>query len=414
MIPLEVVGLGMSPADLPPRSLDLIHRAQVLAGGRRLLEYFTDHPAAKIIIGRDPAGTIMELGKLAQTRRVVVLASGDPNFYGIAPLLVELLGAENVVIHPNITAVQAAAARLRLPWHQAQVVSLHGRGWEALAAVLDRRGTIFIYTDPTHTPAAIARYLLELGETQARFCVLEDLGQATERMIWLSLDEAADRTFAPLNLVVLPLTDPAASRGGDEGRWAKPRLHLGLPEENYDTEGGLITKAEVRAVVLAKLELHPGQVLWDVGAGSGSVGLEASLLLGPGRIFAVEKNPARLARLRANREKFGVANMEIIAGQAPQCLSDLPPPHRVFIGGGGKAVGEILATVLSRLRPGGRVVLTAARLETLEIARQVLMGAGQRLELVQIQVNRAQPLAEGVYLQALNPIWIIAGASTGR
>ncbi len=403
MIPIQVVGLGMSPGDLTPRLRDVMARAQVLAGGRRLLAYFPAHPAEKIPLGKDPADTIRKLGELAQDRFVVVLASGDPNFFGIGPLLVRLLGPENVVLHPNITAVQAAAARLKVPWHQAQVVSLHGRDWQALAAALDKPGTVFIYTDPVHTPGAIARFLLARRQHQARLCVLEDLGQETEQAVWLSLKDAADRTFSPLNVVFLEIT---AASPPDPPK-AIPALHLGMPEEAYSPEGGLITKAEVRAVVLAKLQLYPGQVLWDVGAGSGSVGLEASLFLGSGRIFAVEKNPARLARIAANREKFRVANLEPIAGQAPQCLQGLPPPDRVFIGGGGNAVGDILTAVLRRLRPGGRVVLTASRLETLEQARQILQAAERQPEVVQLQVSRAQPLAGGSYFQALNPVWII-------
>ncbi len=401
MIPIQVVGLGMSPADVMPRARDIIQEAQVLVGGRRLLAYFSDHPAVKIVLGKDPGDTILGLMELARDRRVVVLASGDPNFYGIGPLVVRLLGPENVAIHPNITAVQAAAARLKAPWHEARVVSLHGRGWEPLEAALDEPDLLFIYTDSVHTPGAIARRLLESGRTGVRFCVLEDLGQETERFAWLSLEEAARRTFSPLNVVVLEQAAVAPRTLG---------LHLGMPEEAFSPERGLITKAEVRAVVLAKLELYPGQVLWDVGAGCGSVGLEASLLLGKGRILAVEKNPERAAQIAANREKFRVDSLEVICGQAPGCLATLPPPDRVFIGGGGEAGGDILQEALRRLQPGGKVVLTATRLETLEMARRVLLEQNRLADLVHLQVSRAQPLSGGSYLQALNPVWIITGS----
>ena len=130
MIPVQVVGLGMSPADLPPRSQAIIREAQVLVGGRRLLDYFPEHQGLKIPLGKDPEVTLKQLPALAETKRVVVLASGDPNFYGVGPLVVKVLGAEHVVIHPNLTAVQAACARLRMPWQEATVISLHGRGWE--------------------------------------------------------------------------------------------------------------------------------------------------------------------------------------------------------------------------------------------------------------------------------------------
>ena len=149
----------------------------------------------------------------------------------------------------------------------------------------------------------------------------------------------------------------------------RPRLHLGLPEAALVHQAGLITKAEVRAVVLAKLKLFPGQILWDVGGGAGSVGLEASLLIPGGKIFAVERHPERAAQIAANREKFGVDNLDIVCAPAPVCLAQLPDPHRVFVGGGGPEVGAIIQEAVRRLAPEGRIVVTAALLETLATAR---------------------------------------------
>jgi len=415
MIPVQVVGLGMSPADLTPRVLTIIAEAEVLVGGRRLLGYFPDHAAVKIPLGKDLEETLRQIPALATSQRVVVLASGDPNFYGVGPLVVKLLGPGQVVLHPNITAVQAACARLKISWEDAAVVSLHGRSWEPLEAALKRGGKLIIYTDPEHTPAAIARFLLERGLSQVRLCVLEDLGQDSERLRVLSPDEAQEQAFSPLNLVVvLPESAAEGEFTSEEPGPAGPAaLHLGLPEEALAHEGGLITKAEVRAVVLAKLQLHPGQVLWDVGAGCGSVGLEASLLIPGGQIFAVEQDPERAATIRANRQKYQVANLEVICGQAPGCLKDLPSPQRVFVGGGGRGLPEILREVRRRLGPGGRVVLTATLLQTLEMAQEVLGRAGWEVEVIQLQVSRSRPLGEGTFLQALNPVWIITGCPKG-
>jgi precorrin-6B C5,15-methyltransferase / cobalt-precorrin-6B C5,C15-methyltransferase len=345
MIPVQVVGLGMSPADLTPRARDIIQEAQVLAGGRRLLAYFPDHPAVKLVLGKDPASALLKLAELAQERRVVLLASGDPNFFGIGPLAVRVLGAGNVVIHPNLTAVQAAAARLKVPWHEARIVSLHGRGWEPLDAALSEPGLMFIYTDPAHTPGAIARRLLERGRTDVRLCVLEDLGQETEGLAWLGLEEAAGRTFSPLNVVVLE--QGAVAHGNRQGDFpvGPPRLHLGMPEEAYAPERGLITKAEVRAVVLAKLQLYPGQVLWDVGAGSGSVGLEASLLLENGPILAVEQNPERAAGITANRKNSGWKTWKSSAARPP----DVWPPCLPLIGCSSAAAARPWGTFSGRL-----------------------------------------------------------------
>jgi precorrin-6Y C5,15-methyltransferase (decarboxylating) len=406
MIPVEVVGLGMSPADLTPKALEIIREAQVLVGGRRLLDYFPKHRALKIPLGKDPEGTLKQLPALAEAKRVVVLASGDPNFYGIGPLVVKTLGAEQVVIHSNLTAVQAVCARLKIPWQGASIISLHGRSWEPLSAALGKPGPWIIYTDPVHTPAEIARFLIDLGVTKARLCVAEDLGRDTERVTWLSLAEAQERDFSPLNLVVVPEPGEVVS--------PEPPLHLGLPEEVLDHQAGLITKSEVRAVVLAKLKLLPGQVLWDVGAGCGSVGLEASLLVPGGKVFAVERHAERAAQINANRDKFGVRNLEVVCAAAPECLGALPNPQRVFVGGGGPKVGAIVRDAMRRLGPGGRVVVTAALLETLESTRNLLTEAGWAVDLVHLQVSRSHPLAGGTALQALNPVWIVTGDLKGE
>ncbi len=410
MIPIHVVGLGMSPEDLTPRAREIIGEAQVLVGGRRLLGYFPEHPAIKIALGKDPEGALAQIPALAATKRVVVLASGDPNFYGVGPLVVQLLGVERVAVHPNITAVQAACARLGMAWQDAQIISLHGRTFEPLEEALGNAGKLIIYTDPEHTPAAIARLLLARGKDEVRLCVLEDLGQETERLTWLSPQQAKDREFSPLNMVVmLPGAEEfqAQAPGGAARPGNAARLHLGLPEEALAHQRGLITKAEVRAVVLAKLELYPGLVLWDVGAGCGSVGLEASLLASGGRIFAVEQDTGRAAQIRVNVEKFGVGNLEVVCGHAPGCLAALPTPQRVFIGGGGKDLAAILKEVLGRLDREGKVVVAATLLETLETARSVLSQAGWEMEVVQLQVSRSRALAGGTFMQALNPAWIV-------
>jgi len=362
------------------------------------LDYFPEHPAEKIILGKNPETALSRLPALAAQRLVVILASGDPNFFGIGALALKVLGAAAVVFHPNLTAVQAGAARLKITWHDAALVSLHGRGWEELAGALARARKIFVYTDAEHTPAAIARFLLDRGLADARLAVLEDVGRPTERLGWHSLEEAAGAAFAPLNTVLIVRPAPPAEP-----------LHLGLPEGSLEHEGGLITKSEIRAVALAKLQLMPGHLLWDVGAGSGSVGLEAGLLLPGGSVYAVEQDRQRCARIAANRAKFGAAHLVVVCGKAPDCLAALPDPHRVFVGGGGRDLPGILGVCLDRLQPGGRLVVAAARLKTLETARTALAAAGWRQDIVQLQVSRSQPLAQDLFLKALNPVWLVSG-----
>jgi precorrin-6Y C5,15-methyltransferase (decarboxylating) len=401
MIPVHVVGLGMSVADLPPKAMEIVRSAQVLVGGKRHLGYFPQHPAERVLLGADLKGAYARIRDLAASHQVVVLTSGDPNFYGVGPGLVEALGAENVVIHPNITTVQAAFARLKIPWHDAEVVSLHGRGWEALEAAIGRAAKIAVYTAADHGPKQIARFLAQRGLEDARVCVLEELEQDSERITWLRPREAEGRAFSDLNLVVI-LRDSSAPKA--------KAFHLGMPEDAYAHQEGLVTKVEGRAVALAKLALMPGQVLWDVGAGCGSVGLEASLLIPGGRVVAVEQDPQRAEQIRLNGARFGVKNLEVHCGQAPGCLDGLTHPDRVFIGGGSRRLEAILDKVFQRLRPPGRVVLTVALLETLERAKAALAEQGWDVEITQLQVSRGRKLGMGMHLKAMNPVWIVSGS----
>lgn len=397
MPPVQVIGLGMSPADLSQKMLHLIAEAHILVGGRRHLAYFPDFPGRKLILGKDLQAVLEEIAAAADHYRVVVLASGDPNYYGIGAKLIARLGPERVVIHPNITAVQAASALLRLPWDDAAVVSIHGRDLQPLRELLGQRDKIFVYTSGADGPATVARLLLEQEISFYRLCVLENLGQPEQQVTWLSPAEALSRKFAPLNLVLLLAEGLATST-----------CYLGLPEAELAHEAGLITKSEIRAVVLAKLQLQPRQVLWDIGAGSGAVGLEATLLLPGGRVFAVEARPERVAQIRVNKRKFQAVNLEIVPGWAPACLSDLPDPQRVFIGGGGQHLPAILEVVRQRLQPGGRLVLTAVLLETLTLATHTLASWGWPTEVCQLQVCRSRPLAHSYYFQAQNPVWILS------
>lgn len=403
MNPVHVIGLGMSPDDLTAKMLDLIAQAEVLAGGTRHLGYFPEHPGEKIVVGRDLARSLAAIKAAAMRKRVVVLASGDPNFFGIGPRLTAALGAENVIIHPNITAVQRACALLQVPWHDATVVSLHGRGLEALQAVLGRAKKIIVYTAGAETPKEIASLLLAPGMPRYCVAVAENLGQADQQVRWLAPEDVAAHTFSPLNLVVLLQEEEAKTAA----------LYVGLPESGFVHEAGLITKTEVRAVALAKLQLRPGQVLWDVGAGCGSVGLEASLLLPGGRVLAIEQHPARVQQIRENQQRLGVVNLTVIQGEAPACLAALPQPDRVFVGGGGSRLPAILAAVLSRLDQQGRLVVAATLLASLQAASDFLQQRTWQVDICQIQVSRSRPLAGSLYFQALNPVWLITATPPG-
>lgn len=394
---VRVVGLGMGLSDLTEQHGRIIAQAQVLAGGRRQLALFPGHPARKLVLAYNLDQWLDQVAAAAQGESVVALASGDPGFHGIAARLVGRLGAAAVEIHPNVTTVQAALARLKEPWQDTPVVSLHGRGERGLWPAMTRADRVAIYTDPAHTPAFIARLLLERGQDHWDMAVLEDLGAEGEKIGIYSLEAAAGQGFSDLNLVVLR-------------RLNQPRiLRVGLAEEMYEHQGGLITKSEVRAVALAKLELGPGLGLWDLGAGCGSLGLEASLLTQGGPITAVECDPARAQQIRANRRRFGVGCLEVVEARLPLGMDDLPDPDRVFVGGGAADLPEIMARAWRRLPSGGVLVAAVVLMESLQATRQALADQGAAPEVSQLQVSRSARLGGGSFLRALNPVWLIKG-----
>jgi precorrin-6Y C5,15-methyltransferase (decarboxylating) len=186
-------------------------------------------------------------------------------------------------------------------------------------------------------------------------------------------------------------------------------LRLGTPDECFEHQQGLITKSEVRAVTLAKLRLGPGQVLWDLGAGSGSIAMEASLLIGKGRMVAVEKSPRRIAQIKANARRFHVRHLSVVQAELPEGLNGLPTPDRIFIGGGGKDLTGIIAAAAGYLGPGGLVVINTVLLQNANGAVATLQKLGFATEFVQVQIHRSQPMPYGERLEALNPVWIITG-----
>ncbi len=400
MKPVQVIGLGLGPQDITPRLARVIEQAEVLAGGRRLLDMLPQHKGTRLELSGGLAAWLDQVEAAARDQVVVVLASGDPGFFGVARAVLERLGPERVEIEPNLSAMQAACARLKLPWGAATHVSLHAPGEDGLARLwraMSQASLVSVYTSPVWGPPQLAALLAERGLDHWRLHVLENLGAPQERVAAYSLEEAAQSAFAPLNMVLLQRTGPARA----------PRL--GLAEECYAHEGGLITKAEVRAVALAKLELGPGMTLWDVGAGSGSLGLEASLLLPGGRVIAVEQKAERAAMIAANRREYGVGMLEIVRGAAPEALRELPPPHRVFIGGGGKDLAAIVRAAAHGLRPDGVIVVSVVLLESQEHARRALRQAGLSLDETLVQVSRSKPVAGQSMMQPLNSVWLLRG-----
>jgi len=396
---IHVIGMGLGPADLTPSHLALIDRAAVLVGGKRHLSYFKDAKALKKKISSPVSGVLDFIEAHMADGLVVVLASGDPLFFGIGKTLITRLGPDKVLIHPNVTSMAAAFARLKLPWQDAAWVSLHGRdNMSALAKAMDDKDLLCVLTDPKNDPLVVKKQV-DTHEYAWQMWVLENLGAPEEKIF--SMDEHADvdQVFVQPNVVVLQKGEPAAPPGP---------LRLGTPDNWFVHEKGLITKASVRVLSLAALELAPDNILWDLGAGSGSVGIEATSFLPDGFVYAVEKNQPRVAQIKANVEWFKVKNLFVTQAQLPDGLSDLPRPDRVFIGGSGKKLDQVLDVVTTVLNPLGRIVVNTILMETLHLAVSVLEEKGFDVSLTQAQISQSRHMPWGRRMEALNPVWIIA------
>jgi precorrin-6Y C5,15-methyltransferase (decarboxylating) len=396
-----VVGMGMSARDVTAAQLEMIQSAQILMGGPRHLDQFKDLSMEKRVITGKVAETIDYIRKHRVDRRIVVLASGDPLFYGIGAQIVQALGCDQVAVFPNITSIAAAFARIGEPWSDAEVISLHGRDrkFDVLAA-LKRKAAVAVLTDKAQSPGWLARWLMDKEMDHLKMAVFEKLGSSEETFGWYTLGRAVGRTFARPNVVIL---QPAEEDGEVHN------LALGMPDDAYCHENGLITKSEVRAVTLAKLQLKPGLTLWDLGAGSGSVGVEASVLLGSGRIIAVEQNAGRVKQIRQNARRYGVYNHEVIQAKLPDGLERLPSPDRIFIGGGGRDLAVIVQSALRYLTPGGVVVINTVLVDNLTRTLDVMEAEGMDAEVVQMQVGKSKTMPWSRRLEAQNPVWIVSG-----
>jgi precorrin-6Y C5,15-methyltransferase (decarboxylating) len=395
---LAVVGIGDDgPAGLGAAARACVERAELLVGGRRHLAMFPEHPADRVTIKGGLDWLVDRLDVEAARRRTVVLASGDPCFFGIGPLLAERLGRERVEIHPHVSAVALAFARLGLPWQDARVVSAHGRPLDRAVRRARGAGKLAVLTDDENTPAVVARALLAAGLRDDRAWVFEHLGGPNERAVGGRLSEIARAEYVALNVLVIP-----------SATWDGLEQVFGRPVDAFEHAASLITKPEVRAISLSKLRVGPDSVLWDVGAGSGSLAIEAAGLTPRGRVFAIERSAEQAERLRRNVAAHArQAAVEIVQGAAPAALAALPDPDAVFIGGGGGELVEILDASFARLAPGARLVVNLATVERLTECLGWAKRRGVTAEVVQVQISRGAEIAGATRFQAENPVFVV-------
>jgi len=403
-----VVGIGDDgPASLPAAIWARVQQAELLVGGQRHLDLFSDVRAERLPITGGLEHVYQQI-EADSGKRVVVLASGDPCFFGIGPLLVARLGRERVEIIPNVSSVALAFARLGVAWQDARVVSAHGRPLADAVAAAHGATKLAILMDDTNTPAVVAGALLAAGAADADAWVFEHLGGEREAEHQTTLAGLAAMTFWPLNVMVVPALSWAPGPRVAPQPAAQRQPLFGRPETEFHHSAGMITKPEVRAVSLSKLRLRPGGILWDIGAGSGSLTIEAVALVPDLRVFAIEQTAAQRSLLWQNVGRLaGRAQIKVIDGKAPDALEDLPDPDAVFIGGSGGSLGAILDVATRRIRHDGRVVINLVILERVTEAVAWARAHSIPAEVVQIGVARGTDIVGYTRLQAENPITIV-------
>ncbi len=390
---IHVIGFHSRPLT-PPAHLALIEGADFLVGGERHLAAFPDFSGPKIKI--TPLAKVLDFLKTHQDQEVALLASGDPLFFGIGRKLLEFIPREKLAFYPAPTAFQLAFARLKISWEDARIISLHGRRPQNLHLEISPYEKVAFFTDPQNTPAAIASYLVNKGVTGRAF-VCENLGLAEERIREMDLEEVSKQAFSPLNVMVL--LKPACPR----------LLSFGLSEEAFFHEKGLITKSYLRAVAISKLKPFEEAVVWDLGAGSGAVGLELAGLCYRGQTYLVEKDPQRAKLCARNIARFKLDNVSLLMEPIKEALKTLPSPDLVFIGGGFRDILAEERLFLEKLKTTTRIVAHFVCLEHLLEAVGFFKEKGFKTNFEALWGARGKELPNQAHiLSAENPVFILS------
>ena len=394
---VTLIGMGSGqPENLTLQGLAALRQADLILGARRLLAVLP----AGCTENRAAAYRPDEVAELLQTsgaENAVLVYSGDTGFYSGASSMMEKLEALGVRarVLPGLSSIQLLAAALGRPWQGWNLVSAHGRTCDPVAECMQGRPTFFL-TGGSEDPATLCAQLAAEGFGDMQAVVGQCLGTPEEKLFRGSVKELAAGRFNSLSVLLV------------EAAEVLPRRAPGLPDEAFERGDVPMTKQEVRAAVLAKLAVRPEDILWDVGAGTGSVSVELALAAPRGRVYAVECRPEGCALIKANREKFRTRNLVLVEGLAPDALSDLPAPDAVFIGGSKGSLAAIVDAALDK-NPDARICVSAIALETLSAAVAALTAKGRTVQVSQIAVSRAKAMGGLHLMMAQNPIYLITG-----
>lgn len=404
---VSIIGIGDDGLDGATETVRrLIANADLLVGNERVLALVPKSPAQRLTLGADVEAAADRIAAMGD-KSVAVLVSGDPLFYGLARFLCERLGQDKCEIVPHVSSMQLAFARVKESWDDAYLTNLASH---TLDAVVDRIRTaekVGLFTTEECGPDAVARALLKRKIDYFHAYVCENLGARNERVTRGSLAEISAHEFDPLNVMILVRRADSL----DAPRDASQRSSFGNADETFvqsKPKHGLLTPAEVRAVALAQMALDSRSVVWDVGAGSGSVSVEAALLCPAGRVFAIEQDAEDAELIQENAARFGAGSVSAVVGRAPEVWADLPDPDAVFLEGSGREVVRLAEMAFARLKPGGRLVASLASIDSLHELRQALVAHTSDVGVWMLNISRGTDQLERLRFSALSPAFLLA------
>jgi precorrin-6Y C5,15-methyltransferase (decarboxylating) len=402
-----IIGIGDDGiTGLTSTARQLVEQAELLIGEEHALATVPDGPAERMLVGRD-LQPIVERIASAPHRRIVILASGDPLFYGVARYLCDKLGKERFEVLPHVSSMQLAFARVKESWEEAFLTNLANHGLERVLEQVRSAEKVGLFTSEATSPAAVAQGLLAQGIDYFFAYVCENLGSPDERVTQGELSEIATMEFSPLNVMILVRKPHVPDRPPE---LIGKRL-FGNPDESFlqsKPKRGLLTPAEIRVLALAELDLGPSSTVWDIGAGSGSVAIEAAQIAASGKVFAIEMDVDDHQLIEANALRFAVKNLVPVLGRAPEAWASLPDPDAVFIGGSGRGMSRLAEAAFARLKVGGRLVATMGSIDNVTETHQLFHSHRLDVKVWMLSCARGNYQLERVRFEPLHPTFLIS------
>ena len=411
---LVIVGIGDDGlVGMTESARRIVTESDLILGAAATLRLVEGAPGRKVPLDADMPTALRQVREALEARRPVLVSSGDPLFYGVARYLCDRLGKDQFEVVPHVSSMQLAFARVKESWEDAYLTNLAGRPLEMIVDRIRTAEKAGLFSSDEHPPARVAAALLDRGIDYFRAYVCENLGSPDERVTQAELADLAGLEFDPLNVLILVRKPNRPDRASRASRY---RLFGNADDAFAQTlpKRGLITQAEVRSIALAQLDIRPTSVVWDIGAGSGSVAIEAAQLAHQGQVFAIEPEPADIALIQANAEAFGVPNVRTVAGRAPEVLAALADPDAIFVGGTGRQVVLVLSTAYARLVPGGRMAVNVATVGGLATAHETLKKLAGAVQLWNVSIARGIEQMDQVRFEAINPTYLLAVTKTAE